>query len=115
MADRMYICGYKHCLYPNEKVASSDSVIICKRHYHTDCAELRMKIKESVSLYMEFVEDKSQFPAATSIINNLVFKSGVPIDYVIKQVKRSQRYYANKPVMALYGIRKMFYEKEFKA
>ena len=53
MADKEYVCGYNHCLHHGEKVKSSESVVVGKKHYHWDCAETKQKIKECVDLYME--------------------------------------------------------------
>ena len=109
MAEKMYVCGYKHCLHSGEKVSDSESVVIGKRHYHTDCARLRADIKECAELYMEKIEDKTIYPAAVKIISNLIFSSRVPVEYIKNSIKKSQLYYSSKPVMVLYGIRKMFY------
>lgn len=115
MAEREYVCCYSHCLHNGEKVKQSESVIVGKKHYHLDCAATKQTIKECVDLYMEYIEDKSQYPVATKIINNLVFKSKVPSDFILNNIKHSQRYYSDKPVYVLYGLRKLFWEKEFKA
>lgn len=116
MAERMYVCGYKHCLHPNEKVSGEESVIIGKRHYHADCAKLKTDIKECASLYVEDLEDKTGYPAAMRIINTMIFKNRVPVEYIKKDIQCSKLYYSKKPVMVLYGIRKKFYkemQKEF--
>ena len=46
------------------------------------------------------------------ILNTMVFKNKVPIDFIKKKIESSKLYYQNKPVYALYGIRKIFWEKE---
>ena len=113
MADKKYVCAYKHCLHHGEKVSSLESVVINKRHYHWDCAERKQKIQECAELYMANVEDKKQYPIVLRTINTLVFKYKVPIDYMIKQISNSPAYYKNKPVHALYGLRTLFWTKEF--
>lgn len=115
MADKEYVCGYNHCLHHGQKVRSSESVVVGKKHYHWDCAETKQKIKECADLYMEYIEDKTQYPMAVKIINNLVFKSKIPVDFILKNIMFQQRYYSDKPVYVLYGLRKLFWEKEFKA
>ena len=115
MADKEYVCGYNHCLHHGEKVKSSESVVVGKKHYHWDCAETKQKIKECVDLYMEYIEDKTQYPMAVRIINNLVFKNMIPVDFILKNITSSRRYYSDKPVYVLYGLRKLFWEKEFRA
>ena len=114
MADKEYVCGYNHCLHHGEKVKSSESVIVGKKHYHWDCAQTKQEIKECIDLYMECVEDKTQYPVVVRIINNLVFKNEVPIEFIYKNISSSKRYYSNKPIHVLYGIRKLFWEKEFR-
>lgn len=113
MADKEYICGYKYCLHHGQKVKSSESVMVGKKHYHWDCADIKQRIKECVDLYMECIEDKTQYPIATKIINNLVFKSKVPVEYILKNINSSKKYYSKKPVYILYGLRKLFWQKEF--
>lgn len=115
MEDKEYICGYNHCLHKGEKVTASEAVLVGKKHYHFDCAEIKYKINECVNTYMEGVEDKTQYPIVVRIVNNLVFRNGIPVDYVLKNITYSKEYYFNKPVYVLYGIRKLFWEKEFKA
>ena len=61
---------------------------------------------------MDCIEDKTQYPIVTRIINTLVFKNQVPTEYILKKIKMSKLYYSDKPVYVLYGIRKMFWEKE---
>jgi hypothetical protein len=115
MADKEYVCAYKHCLHHGEKVKSSESVVLSNKHYHWDCAALKQEINDCVNSYMEYIEDKTQYPVATRIINTLVFKNNIPIDYIRNNIEKSGKYYSNKPVQVLYGLRKLFYEKEFKA
>lgn len=114
MADREYICAYKHCLHHGAKVKASESVVVGKKHYHWDCAETKQKIKECADLYISYIEDKAQYPTVVRIINTLVFKNGVPIDFILKNIIGSGTYYANKPVQILYGLRKLFWLKEMK-
>lgn len=113
MADKKYVCAYKHCLHHGEKVSSLESVVISKKHYHWDCAEMKQKIKECAELYMANLEDKKQYPVVLRTINTLVFKYRVPIDYIIKQISNSPEYYKGKPVYALYGLRTLFWTREF--
>lgn len=115
MADKEFICAYKYCLHHGQKVKAPESVMINKRHYHWDCAAIKQEIKECVDLYIDCIEDKTQYPIEARIINILVFKNKVPVDFILKNIKSSKQYYANKPVYILYGLRKLFWEKEFKA
>lgn len=115
MTDKEYICAYKYCLHHGEKVKSSESVVINKKHYHWDCADIKQQIKECIDTYMENIEDKTQYPMATRVINTLVFKYQVPIEFILKKIKASRLYYSSKPIQVLYGLRKLFWEKEFRA
>lgn len=116
MPDKEYVCAYnKHCLHNGQKVKASESVVINGKHYHWDCAERKQSIKQCVDAYMEYIEDKTQFPIAMRIINTLVFKNKVPTEYILKNIESSKNYYKNKPTHVLYGIRKLFWEKEFRA
>lgn len=114
MADKMYVCAYKHCLHHGEKVSNLESVVVNKRYYHWDCAAIKQEIKECADLYMKYIEDKSRYPAALNIINTLVFKNKVPVEFIMQNIKYSRQYYADKPVQILYRIRKLFWEKECK-
>lgn len=117
MADKKekeYVCAYKYCLYHGEKVKSSESVVINNKHYHWDCAATKQEIKDCVDLYMDCIEDKSQFPIACKAINTMVFKNKVPIEFIRKNIEVSRLYYSTKPVQVLYGLRKLFYEKKFR-
>lgn len=112
MAKRQYVCAYKYCLHRGERVLASKSVVMAKKHYHLDCAEIKQKIKECVDLYMSYIDDNTQYPSVTKIINTLVHKNRVPIEYIRKHIESSRDYYANKPVYILYGLRKLFWTKE---
>ena len=53
MADKEYVCAYKHCLHHGERVKSSESVVINKKHYHWDCAGMKQEIQDCVNTYMK--------------------------------------------------------------
>lgn len=114
MADKEYVCAYNHCLHHGEKVKSSEAVMIGKKRYHWDCAATKQEIAECASAYMEITEDKTQYPVVMRIINTLVFKNQVPPEYILKQIKKSKLYYKSKPIHALYGLRRLFWEYEMK-
>ena len=115
MADKEYVCAYnKYCLHNGDKVKASESVVINKKHYHWDCAAMKQEIKECADLYMTYIDDKTQFPVVMKILNTLVFKSKVPVEFILRNIKYHKSYYADKPVQILYGLRKLFWEKEYK-
>lgn len=113
MTDKEYVCAYKYCLHHGEKIKSSESVVINKRRYHWDCAIMKQQIKDCVDTYMECIEDKTQYPIAMRTVNTLVFKNEVPVSFIKKKIKSCKQYYSDKPVQILYGLRKLFWEKEF--
>ena len=114
MADKEFTCAYKFCLHHGEKVKALESVVINKKHYHWDCAAIKQEINDCADLYIEYIDDKTQYPMVLRIINTLVFKNRVPVEFIMKNIKSSKNYYSNKPVQILYGLRKLFWEKEFK-
>lgn len=113
LADREYVCGYPKCLHHGDKVRESEAVVIGKKHYHWDCAAMKKDIKDCVDSYIGLTGDNSQFPIVTRIINTLVFKNKVPVEFIKKNIDLSSTYYLNKPVYILYGLRKLFWEIEF--
>ncbi len=110
MAERQYVCAYKYCLHHGQKVSSSESVVIAKRHYHLDCADMKQKIQSCAYIYLRLVEDKSQYPIVLRILNTLVFKNKIPVEYILKNITNASDYYKDKPVYVLYGMRKKFWE-----
>ena len=111
--EKDYICAYKYCLHHGERVKDSEAVILNKRHYHWDCAGMKQEILKCVDLYMTICEDKTKFPMVCKIINTLVFKYRVPIDFVESKLENCLSYYDGRPVQALYGLRRLFWEFEF--
>lgn len=115
MADKEYVCAYNKCLHHGEKVKASEAVVIGKKHYHWDCIEIKQRIKECADTYIDYMDDKTQYPIALKIINTLVFKNKIPAEYILKNIVSSKRYYQSRPVYTLYGIRTLFWEREMKA
>lgn len=114
MADKQFVCGYSYCLHPGEKVKASEAVVVGKKHFHWDCAAMKQDVKDCIDMYMDNMEDKSLFPIATKILNTLVFQNQIPVDFIKRNISASGAYYRDKPVYVLYGLRKLFWEKEFK-
>ena len=110
-----YICGYKYCLHSGEKISSDEAIVVKNTRYHKDCFEIKQRILECAELYMSYVEDKTQYPTVLRIINTITFKNKVPIEYTYRSIANSKGYYSSKPVHVLYGIRKMFWTREFPA
>lgn len=111
MAVKEFICAYKYCLHHGQTVSSAESVVINRKHYHWDCAAIKNEIKDCADAYINYVEDKALYPVACRIINNLVFKYKIPIEFIKKNIDLSKEFYSKKPVQVLYGMRKLFWEK----
>ena len=45
MAEKSYVCGYKHCLHKDTKVRERDAITINKKRYHKDCVAVMETIK----------------------------------------------------------------------
>lgn len=114
-AERTYVCAYNKCLHHGEKIPKSQAVVDGNKRYHLDCLMMKSDIAECVSMYLEIVGDKTLYPAAQKIVNTMVFKNMVPVSFIKKKIEESSLYYKDKPVHALYGIKRLFWEKEFKA
>lgn len=82
MTDKEYVCAYKYCLHHGEKVKSSESVVIKKKHYHWDCAATKQEIDELRNVYFERIDSKASFPVLSKVLNDLVFKYNLEIDYI---------------------------------
>lgn len=115
MPNKEYSCAYKYCLHHGEKVSSESSVVIGKKHYHWDCAAIKQEIKDCADTYISYINDKAQYPIVMRILNTMVFKNRVPIEYIKNKIETSRIYYENRPVYALYGIRKLFWERDWRS
>jgi len=82
MAERLYKCGYKHCVKPDEKIPLSECVAVGKRRYHAECAEIHEKVEIIKRIYFDFVDDKSDYVQVVGVINNLIFEKKYDIDFV---------------------------------
>lgn len=87
MGERLYKCGYRHCLHPETKIALSDSVAVGKRRYHKDCAALHEKIEQVKRIYFDYVDSDSDYVQVVGVINNLIFNKRYDVDYVIFMMK----------------------------
>lgn len=112
MADMKHVCAYKHCIHHGEEVKRPNAVVINKKWYHKDCADMLKTIKKLTYMYTDYFDDTSRYPMAYHIITILATKNKVPLDYIYKMIKGHKKYYSERSVYALYGIRNMFWEKE---
>ena len=82
MPDREYVCAYKHCLHHGEKVKASEAVVVGKKHYHWDCAATKQEIEEIRNTYVERIDNEVSFPVLSKVLNDLIFKYNMDIDYI---------------------------------
>lgn len=86
MEEKQYVCGYKHCR-EDSKIPASEAVLIGNRRYHKRCASDKEKIIEIRDLYIENIDDKVPIAELVSVLNQLIFKKNVDIDYMLFAIK----------------------------
>ena len=67
----MYVCGYRHCLH------------IGKKRYHEDCLKTSETIKLIKDTYLEKMNSEENPVTILSVINTLVFKKGMDVEYIL--------------------------------
>lgn len=82
MANKEYVCGYKHCLKLYEKIPASEAVIVGKHRYHKECAEIHAKIENIKRIYFDYIDNKSDYVQVVGVINNLIFTKSYTVDYI---------------------------------
>lgn len=92
MKDKEYKCGYGHCLTPEVKIPASEVVMVGKKRYHKECAELHAKIERIKRIYFDFLDNKSDYVQVVGVINNLIFKKGYDADFVEFMMKYAAVY-----------------------
>lgn len=95
MAAKEYKCGYNHCLHPNEKIPADEAVLVGKRRFHEDCAELHAKIERIKRIYFDYIDDKSDYVQVLGVINSLIFTKEYDIDFVEFMMKYAALYSRN--------------------
>lgn len=83
MAEKSYVCGYKHCIHKGEKVSGSEAITLGKKRYHKDCIKLSETIKLIKDTYLEKMDDKTNPVQILSVVNTMVFKKGIDADYIL--------------------------------
>lgn len=112
MADKEYICGYQHCLHHGEKVKESEAVVIGRKRYHWDCASIKQELAEIRNIYIDGIDSEVSFTVLSKVLNDLVFKYEMDIDFL----KFAVNYYADykiklKSPFTLLYLRKNDYMK----
>lgn len=82
MIDNEYVCGYKHCLHRGQMVKESESVVEGNRHYHMDCAITKNGIAYIRNIYADWFDPNVNYAVLMKVINDLVFKYGLDVDYI---------------------------------
>lgn len=116
MPDKERVCAYKYCLHGKEKVKESEAVVIKNKYYHWDCATTKQEIEELRNTYFERIDRDASFPILSKILNDLVFKYDLEIDYI----RYALNYYAEykvkvkSPFTLLYLRNNDFMKKRWK-
>lgn len=82
MPEREYKCGYSHCFHNGQKVKSSEAVKIGNKYYHWDCAATKQEIDDIRNIYLDEIDNTASFPILSRVLNDLVFKYDMDIDYI---------------------------------
>lgn len=90
MAEKQYVCGYAHCLHHGQKISESEAVVVGKKRYHWDCAANRQQMERIRNTYfgelneevLDQEEEKNKFKILGKVLNDLIYKNGVDIEYV---------------------------------
>lgn len=87
--------------------------MISKKHYHWDCASIKQEIEEIRNIYYEKIDKDVSFPVLTKVLNDLIFKYELEVEFV----KFAVNYYADykvkvKSPFTLLYLRKNDYMRE---
>lgn len=90
MAEKQYVCGYAHCLHCGQKIPQSEAVVVGGRKYHWDCAAHKQQMQRIRNTYFSELneetsdkeEEKNKFKILAKVLNDLIYKNNVDIDYV---------------------------------
>lgn len=86
MAEKTYVCGYKHCQI-HEKIPASEAVTVGNRRYHKECVEMRDKINEIKDLYINNIDKNISYPELVGVINRIIFNKNTDINYMLFAMK----------------------------
>ena len=81
-------CRYTHCKHKDD-LRPPDEMVQGGRgtYYHPDCAEERDTINQIVDYYCNNVDDRVTISQLRSVINNIIFKKGVPAKELLFDLK----------------------------
>jgi hypothetical protein len=86
MEEKVYVCGYNHCQI-KEKIPASEAVVVGKRRYHKECAEIHSKIEDIKRIYFDYIDNNSDYVQVVGVINNLIFAKFYSVDFIEFAVK----------------------------
>lgn len=90
MAEKQYVCGYTHCLHYGQKILQSEAVAVGSRKYHWDCAAQKQQMERIKNTYFSELnevtpnkdEENNKFKILGKVLNDLIYKNDLNIDYV---------------------------------
>jgi hypothetical protein len=85
--EKLYVCGYAHCLHYGEKVSELNSVIVGKRRFHIDCANIKVIIDEIKDLYIEKINKHESAVKILGVINQMVFTKQIDPNFILFALK----------------------------
>ena len=77
-----YKCGYgDKCLF-GCNVKADDAIKEGKAYFHPDCLKTKHEIADLRRMYFELIDDKADFRVVCKVLNDLVLRDGLDIDYI---------------------------------
>lgn len=83
MAEKMYVCQYKHCQHKEDKIPANKVYLINGKRMHLECAMTQEVIKLIWNTYKEQMDELADYKVVIHVVNQVVFDKGVPVDYVM--------------------------------
>lgn len=85
--NKLVKCRYSHCKHPQdmkppEEMAQSGSTV----YYHPECLREKDTINQIVKYYLEKIDFRAIISQLRKVINDIVFKKGVPADELLFDV-----------------------------
>ena len=82
MAEKMYVCQYKHCQHKEDKIPASKAYIFNGKRMHLECARTQGVIKKIWDIYQE-MDETADYRIVIHVVNQLVFDKKVSVDYLL--------------------------------
>ena len=84
---KTYKCAFRHCQHESCEISQDKAVLIGKRYFHEDCAEIYNNIEEIKRLYYEKISNTVVMSQLIRVINHIVFTKKVDSNYFLFAVK----------------------------